>query len=1011
MRRVFGWLLVGCSVLAGVSSLKAGEVPPVVRLDDAKAPLLNAAENSTITPADCDGAPGLRWQVAAGQSGTLSLRSDAPLLQQLCLYDRFEFEFRIASGAVNTLDLKAMGHVSGARRYKVHQWTAAVATTERGVWHKRSFDLSRPNWFPWDNPDGEGAEPYLLFETLALEPGTVVEMRGVRLTRPKLLLKPDYELPVTWPVKSELPDGSTVYTLTLQVLNVSGRPLEAAASIVSKNSRFTIEHDGKPQELKSGKTAAFTLKATMSAEDRKQTPELYEESLEVRIAPTDDPDAACRWAGVLVRPFSDGLKRQVIFDEKTLQTVRQRVAEGGEDIAKALELPRVRKVADEFCGRKLLMLPRGHAHVRNNFPSFPGTNPAVVAQPGEFMPEVVSRDGKFREVGTDFAGHVWKEYLAISGNVYESLGNAYLYTGEEKYALKAVELLRLFARQYAELEWNSPFDAPWNRGTPNLAASRIALSSSYGSNWYLKNFCRLTSCIADSPAFTPEIRAEVYRGFVLPYATELMKFPGGISNMTDVTNHNILLLGIVFDDANMVRWALLSDPGLLRRLSDIDEDGFSSEGRPLNYHFAAMSEYLPSIGYLENMGVKVKYPKERLLAAMRMPFRRATLTGHVPSSGDCGRWNSTGLNRLADALIPIFPEESWLWPVGATPLRRLIATTPPADGAGWKALLQTEPHLFRTAGLAVMRQGQTAQEQIQLTFDYGRNLFHAALDRNQIALSAFGRVFTHGPGSLYNVGSGGMTRGEDKRLDSFCSHGSLGHNVLIVDELDQLPAVGILLAWSADPTEQFVASRVEGIRPGVNHTRAVALINGVGIIFDLVESEEEHTYDLAYHNFGTFQEGKGWASQPLQKPIAKTANYENIVNPAVASGTGLFRANWTLEDLPAMGKGVKPNASPAGEAGAIRLEYWQTASVPGTIYLGTTGMNNPDTKKIPDTAPSVFYRCKGKTVRYTTVLEPCRGESRIGDVRFEGETVAVKFLDGTEVRLSLPELLKKYAVR
>ena len=31
------------------------------------------------------------------------------------------------------------------------------------------------------------------------------------------------------------------------------------------------------------------------------------------------------------------------------------------------------------------------------------------------------------------------------------------------------------------------------------------------------------------------------------------------------------------------------------------------------------------------------------------------------------------------------------------------------------------------------------------------------MDRNQITLCAFGRVFTHGTGSLYNAGSGGIT--------------------------------------------------------------------------------------------------------------------------------------------------------------------------------------------------------------------------------------------------------------
>ena len=983
-----GWLWCACACADGI--------PAVIRLDDAAMAACFQAENGTVEPTQFDGVNGLRWAPAAGATSRMFFRPGDGLLQCLCWYDRMDFEFRIVRGAVSEAGLEMKGHVTGPRRYKVHQWNLAVATTEQGIWHKRILDLVRPNWFPWDNPDGEGADPFLRFSAVALEEGTVIEIRHLQLVRQKLMLKPDYEMPITWPVKTTRP-GETTYTIQFNVLNVSGAPVVAVASVRSENKKFRCSFESNRAELKNGATAQFVLSATISKADIDSVPELYEEPLEVRIAPENEDDSACRWAGVLVRPFSETLRRQVIFGESELAAIRQQVASGNESVMKALDLAGTRKRADEFCEKRLDALPRGHAHVKNNYPSVAGSNPPDTIKPGAAMPAIKSESGALEESGTDLAGQVWKEYLAVSGQACESLGNAYLYTGDEKYAAKAVELLRLFGRQYAELEWNSAFDAPWNRGTPNLASSRIAASSTYGSNWYLKGLCRLASCVADSPAWTDETRKAVYLGFVLPYATELMKFPGGISNMTDVTNHNVLLLGIAFDDANLVRWALKSDPGLLSRLRDIDADGFSSEGRPINYHFAAMSEYLPSIGYLSNMGIAIDFPKERLLAAVRMPFQRAALTGHIPNSGDCGRWQNAGPNRLADALIPFFPEEAWLWDVGASGLRRVTAGVSEKPG-NWKTLLETKPRLFREAGLAILRNGDTPEEQIQVTFDYGKALFHASLDRNTIALSAFGRVYAHGPGSLYNVGNGGMERGADKRLDSFCSHNSIGQNVILIDRESQLPTVGQLMAWNPEPAMQVVAARVDGVRPGVAHTRAVVLTEGLVIVLDRMESGTTHEYDFAYHNFGEFAPGDGWTLAPAGNPLGTTANFESIVDLKRAEGPAPFKGTWTLAPM-------------NGKDGEARLHVWHASAPQGTIHVGVTGMNNPDTKKVPDIAPSIFSRVSGQTAHFMTVLEPAQGASRVQSVAgVDGGGVDVTLADGKKRSFKLDELIARYRV-
>ena len=61
---------------------------------------------------------------------------------------------------------------------------------------------------------------------------------------------------------------------------------------------------------------------------------------------------------------------------------------------------------------------------------------------------------------------------------------------------------------------------------------------------------------------------------------------------------------------------------------------------------------------------------------------------------------------------------------------------------------------------------------------------------------------------------------------------------------------------------------MDGIRPGVAHTRAVVLTAGVIVLFDELRGAAEHTYDLVYHNLGTLTPGPGWGTD-LNEEVAR----------------------------------------------------------------------------------------------------------------------------------------------
>lgn len=929
----------------------------------------------------------LRWQVNNGQSSTLAL--SAPLANQLTDYDVLSFDWRIGSGEISSLELNILGNETGPRRTKIHNWTLGLLTTPRGEWQSEVLEMARPGWFPWDEGDGHDADKFLRLQALALAPDTVLEIRNFRLTRALVRLKPDFELPISWPVLTRNADGSATYRTTYQVQNSGNAPTEIEALVLSKHAKFVVAFDKPRQSVKNADTAEFVLTATISATDIAATPELGAEPLKLAFRSVKVAEAAWEWNGFLTRPLSPNIERQVIVAQSTLKMLRAKLDAGDVAAKQVAGYDAVIKRADEFIKVRLDAIPGSHSHPKNRIPVAPDTKSKL--QPGDFMPEVVEPKSGFREVGTPLADQFWKEYLG-QGGAAENLGLAYLLSGDEKYAAHAAKLFALYGEQYADLDWNSGFEPVWSDGPAILSSSRVANSSTYGSNWFFKNPLKLLSMIADSPSWKAADKQKIYEGFALPYATELMKFPGSTNNMTDISNANVLLLGLVFDDANLVHWATQRDAGLFARLGDLDADGFSSEGRPVNYHLAAMDEYLASLAYLENSGLKLDYPKDRLLAAIRMPFQRATLSGDVPISGDMGRGFRVRNSDLADELYPLFPKEKWLLELGnRSTLRTQVEAL--QSGArenkdGWKSLLETEPRLYKNAGFAILRNGDKIENQIMATLDWGRNPVHGAFDRNQFTLSAFGLIFSAGPGSLYNAGSGG-TRSKDARLNSFAGHGSLGHNVILVDGADQQPAAGKLLKWSDAPDDQFVISHVEGIAQGVAHTRGVFLREGIVVILDRVTSKEQHQYDWIYRNLGEMKTGDGWTQSAVKAPLGDRANYENLIEPKQLNGAGALRLNWDLT-----GQSKTKNG--------VGLALWQLPTS-GEMFTATTGMNNPNTSILPDAAPTLIHRVRGKTAEFATVLEPHQGASRVAKVERAGTGVKVTLKSGETFAVSLSE--------
>ncbi|MEI8313491.1 MAG: hypothetical protein WCH98_22305, partial [Verrucomicrobiota bacterium] len=236
-------------------------------------------------------------------------------------------------------------------------------------------------------------------------------------------------------------------------------------------------------------------------------------------------------------------------------------------------------------------------------------------------------------------------------------------------------------------------------------------------------------------------------------------------------------------------------------------------------------------------------------------------------------------------------------------------------------------------------------------------------------------------------------------------------NVILVDQLNQLRAIGKLVAWSDKPDNQFVTARVNGIAPGVDHTRTVALRDGLVIVIDRVDSADEHVYDFVYHNLGILSTGPGWQAKPVSAPLGKTANYENLIDPAQLTGSGPVRLNWDLtaqvKPAPTPVPGKKAAApTPPPEPAPVHLALWQLPVEGSEHYTATTGMNDMNTSEIPAPAPSLITRKKAKTTSFVTVLEPFHDKPAVTGLTGTPEKFTIE-REGKPLTLTANDFLSK----
>jgi len=443
-----------------------------------------------------------------------------------------------------------------------------------------------------------------------------------------------------------------------------------------------------------------------------------------------------------------------------------------------------------------------------------------------------------------------RDHGALAGGL-RTLGLVYQLTGDARYAAKAKEILLAYAARYATYPLHSI------NGKEAIGGGRVGPQTLDESTWLIP-MCQGADLIWTT--LSEDERRQAETGLFRPAAEVIGQHRMGIHNIQCWKNSAVGLVGLLLDDVGLVDDAIVSGHGLREQIArGVNADGQWYEGA-WGYHFYTVSGLLPLLEAGERCGLGL-YAYERDGRSARLlfegPFDLATPNLLLPAFNDSGTVNLKGQSRAYEYALARYGNPQFALAV-ASERKSLDALlvgvetlpTPPAEARGSRNLA--------ASGYALLEHGN-GPEAAWLCLKYGPHGGGHGHD-DKLNLLACRK------GVLLGVDPGTAAYGVPIQREWF--RATIAHNTLTVDEGNQKPAEGACLAFGTDAAAGLSAVLAEAgpIYAGVTYRRAVALCaEDVVLVLDLIRSEADHTFDIAWHNAGT------WSAAPTGTAVEMPA--------------------------------------------------------------------------------------------------------------------------------------------
>lgn len=381
-----------------------------------------------------------------------------------------------------------------------------------------------------------------------------------------------------------------------------------------------------------------------------------------------------------------------------------------------------------------------------------------------------------------------------------TLGLAYAFTGEDKYAKAARDILVDYADKFPNYLWHS------GRGGVTPAGNGMRVScEALGEAGWLAAIAQGYDLVAASPVFTQQ-EHEAVKQMLREDVKVSLRYDERLSNRQCHHNLAVAAVGLCLQDETLVRRAVGSLRHQLRY--GVLGDGFWWECSP-GYHYYAMNTLMELVRMLKRVGLDLSdEPKFRLGydGLLGFLFPDGTLPGvndaSYQSRPPWASYDYLYSLRQDPAYVPLLEGIN-----RSSSLEYLI------DGKdlGQSAPLPDQSHLMFKSGMAMLKAG-TGDSAIAAAFDWGQSVAgHGHADKLNIALYMNGQLMAPDNGS----------RSYFSPVWRFWDRQTLSHNTVVVNERSQLHRKGRLELFDAQPGFSVCQATANQVYPGLRQRRTL----------------------------------------------------------------------------------------------------------------------------------------------------------------------------------------------
>ncbi|MBD3183508.1 hypothetical protein GF312_14530 [Candidatus Poribacteria bacterium] len=549
-----------------------------------------------------------------------------------------------------------------------------------------------------------------------------------------------------------------------------------------------------------------------------------------------------------------------------------------------------------------------------------------------------------------------RRHSALTRNM-EACAWAYALTEDEKYAQRVRDIMVRYAERYSDYPYHSA-NMGKKTDNPSRSGGHVFEQTLNEASWML-SVCNSYDLTRLSEVYSKADHKAIRENFLLKVYENIAKHKAGKSNWQTYHNSAFMLIGGVLNKAELIRQALEDEQnGFYYQMKVSVLPGGMWYENSWGYHFYTLGAVQRITETARRLGIDLySVPQVKDMYTVAMDYQMAD--GTLPRFGDA---TTTGIpGRLYEAAYNHWNEPVFLSVLPEPPTwdSILYGRTENPDSAASKPQLTST--LKEGAGHAILQSnGDKGRSSAVMTFGpFGG--FHGHFDKLSFVYFGMDMELGYDPG---------RARSQAYRLPVHRNwyRATTSHNTVLVDRTSQQGVAGKYDLFVTNSRVSAAAAYTNDAYGDVTHHRLIVLRPDFLVVFDMLKSNHEHTFDWIYHNLGKDISCPA-ALQADDVPEGQGFEYIQDIKTGITDKT--IKAVVLMDET--------------------RVEIMVNAEADSGVMTGT-GVG----ESIKHRVPLIFVTRKGKETKYAAVIEPVMEgqEGKIQDIKITDIGIVVEMKNG-----------------